>query len=353
MVDQAALTAHIKDYAEVFETTTDRVVCPITLRECEEPQLVNGHILNGALLSASRRQVIQYGKVDGFYGTRVEPELVQYLNLKERSIADLVRTSRNLVVEFGDGTTAKAFVTGGRARKAARRKFPTGWVRIGHESIQVFARVGFDDPRLTGDMTLAGSVPALPGHWVAAMLKASFLAMFDMIGYRLIRDPLGDTLRRTLASYFRDQASREAAADYFRDFQNSVKLLGKGRTPSDLRTNYQAFEFDTLEDRMVLLHFSGASQRLMFAATCIFKVNEATVTITIPQSLGGSDVAAVWRLYLALLAGKRADQSVYRAQFKDSRWEVETKALSVHYLDGHELSDETLGNAPSRPMDDP
>jgi len=56
-------------------------------------------------------------------------------------------------------------------------------------------------------------------------LKAALLTLFDMIGYRAIANPLGDTLRRTLASFFCDKAARADAVRYFSDFENSVKLL--------------------------------------------------------------------------------------------------------------------------------
>jgi len=110
--------------------------------------------------------------------------------------------------------------------------------------------------------------------------------------------------------------------------------------PSDLRSNYQPFDFDSLENRMVLLHYLGTDQRLMFAATVIFKVNGTTITITIPQSLGGTEVATVWRLYQQLMTNERSvNQRVYRAQFKDTHWNVETKPLNVHYVNGAEVFD--------------
>lgn len=338
MIDPTALKSHIKDYAEVFGRNTDRFVCPITLRECEQSELINGHILNGALLNASRRRVIQYGVVDRFYGTRVESELVRYLNAKDRSFEDLLSANKNLHIEFHNGTTAKAFVTSGRSAVAAMNKFPIVDVEVNDKTFPIYVTVEFNDPRLCQPLQLVGRESFLPSHWVAGLLKAAHLTLFDLIGYKAIESALGDTLRSTLAKYFRENASRDDAPKYFADFHNSMKLLGKGRCPSDLRDNYKAFEFDTLENRMLLFHYVGSDQRLMFAATCIFNVNEATITVTIPATLTGTDVAVAWRLYQALMTDEHSvEQQVYRVQFTDNHWKIETKPLNVNYLKGPEL----------------
>lgn len=337
MIDPSVLKSHIDDFNEVFGRKCDRFVCPITMHECEESELINGHILNKKLNNASRRKVIQYDKVDHFYGTRVEPELVRHLNAKEMSKADIIRTFKNLQITFDDNTTAEAFVTS-NAAKAAQCKYPSIDFDVEDESICVFVKVDSDDPRLGSHAELRGLMPAFPSHWAAGMLKASLLTMFDMIGYRMILDPFGGSLRITLKNYFEENATRDDAATHFRDFDNSVKLLGKGRSPSDLRTNYMPVEFDSLEDHMVLLHYAGTDQRLMFAATCLFKVNESTVTSTIPQKRSDNDVAVAWELYQKLLANdKPFDHGIYRAQFKNNQWEVETTPIPVSYVDGPDV----------------
>jgi len=89
---------------------------------------------------------------------------------------------------------------------------------------------------------------------------------------------------------------------------------------------------------MILLHYARPDQRLMFAATCIFKINGATITTTIPQSLDNTDVVVVWRRYQSLMANERSvDQYVYRACLNNQRWQCETTPLTVQYVDGREL----------------
>ena len=205
---------------------------------------------------------------------------------------------------------------------------------VGEDRIEFSVVVNKDDSRLFHPMQLSGSMPGLPAQWTAGMLKAAFLSIFDMIGYRAIADPFGDTLRRTLAMYFRDNASRSQADKYFSDFANSTKVVGAGFTPTDLTRNYAAIPFDTLSDQIVFLHSAQPELRGMFAATCVFKVNDATFTISIPQSLGKADVAQCWRYYRAMLADEQfSNQHVYRAQFKDEQWHVKEKPVSLQYVD--------------------
>lgn len=340
MVDHDQLTRHLQDYEQVFGQRTKAFVCPLTLKPCEPESLINGHILNARLTNTSRRQVIQYGPIDNFYGTRVEPSLVRFFNLHKLSPADLLSANSTMEMQFGDGSSVPCFVTFGKRARAAAQQFPIVDAHAGGETVPVFVRVAHDDPRLHGPMRLVGSESFMPSHWVAALLKAGFLAMFEMIGYKAVRDPMGDTIRQTLARYYRENGSRDDATEYFKDFQNAIRVLGHGTQPSDIVKNYKAVPFDTLENRIVLLHFSGASKDLMFAATCVFRINGVTVTITMPQMLGHGDIALAWRLYQRMLyQHSDVQQRIYRGRFEGSHWAVETTPMNTTYVD-HVASDE-------------
>ena len=89
-VSKEKLLAHLDDYFRVTDRKTDQFVCPITLRECNEHELIEGHILNEALKKASRRRIIQFGEIDHFYGTRFESGLVRFLNLGHESELNLL-----------------------------------------------------------------------------------------------------------------------------------------------------------------------------------------------------------------------------------------------------------------------
>lgn len=337
------MISHLEDYGEVFGSRTQQFVCPITLRELDPEQLIEGHILNDAFKKASRRTVVQAADVDRFYGTRVEGGLVRHLNSKDLTTADLVRQFTDFEVQFHDGTQANAFPAQNTSGKKANGRYPIIKLPVDKEEIAFCIRVAKDDPRLNFPIQLEGSMPIMPAQWTAGLLKAAFLTMFDMIGYRVIADPFGDTLRRTLATYFRENGSSAQAAKYFADFKNSTKIVGMGLTPTDLTQNYAALPFDTLKDRVVFLHYTRADMRVMFAATCVFKVNDATFTISIPQSLGNADVAQCWRCYQAMLSDERfSNQHVCRAVLEGHQWKVEEKPVSAHYVDLPEVMSNSL-----------
>lgn len=325
-VNPEELRRHLEDYAKITGTKTTRFVCPITLRHCEDSELIDAHILNEAIVKASRRTVIQYGDVDHFYGSRVEPTLVAYLNLKEKSDVDLLRESRELTIRFLDGSEARAFFAG----PEAAAKFPmVDLSRDGTVLTSVYVRTEKDDPRLNGtQIDLSRTHRFMPSHWVAAMLKAAHLALFDMLGYRAVYSPWGDHVRRCLARYYADKASKEDAATYFYPFRNAVKFVLKegGGTAC-------AFDFETLDGRAVLMHNTPSGT--MFAVTCVFHLNDITVTVTLPGGTLDGDVAVAVAYYEQLMADELSvRQIVRRARFRDDRWEVISEPLNIGYVDG-------------------
>src|SRR5262245_62108624 len=102
-ISKARLKHYFDDYAEVTGKRLDRFVCPITLRECELAELVEGHILNKEIKRASRKKVVQYRPVDNFYGKEVEPDLIRYLNMRQTNKVDFFTRGRDLKVTLTDG----------------------------------------------------------------------------------------------------------------------------------------------------------------------------------------------------------------------------------------------------------
>jgi hypothetical protein len=334
-VDCLKLQKHLDDYGKLHGREQRRFVCPITLEERDEADLVDGHVLNKSFIKASRRTVIQYRSIDEFYGTRVEESLVHFLNLSERSELEMFRLVRNLTAKFSDGTEAGAFVAGSESSAKADGVFPLVARRGRDGSIvgNIYVRTAKDDPRLAGPIVFEGNIQKyLPIHWTAAMLKAALLAMFDMIGYRAVLDAYGNDLRSALALYFNDKAGREDVSAYFNRFRNAAKIFGFGERPSDLRDAYRAYDFDTLNDREVLLH--KTPQATLFAATCIFKINDATIAVTIPQCTAKGDTAAAVGYYERLMDDEAAlPQTVQRARFTGDHWDLSPEPLRVHYVD--------------------
>lgn len=333
MVNQAELQQHLDDYCKVVGTASSDFVCPITLEPCTD--LIDGHILNVALRKASRRTVIQCKDVDNYYGSTVEPELVRHLNFNQLSDADIVRANRNIQVRFTDGTRAGAFAATGKKAKQAARKFESIRVPLGDEEVQVFIIADRGDPRLRDSIELEGIIQSFPAHWTAAMLKAAHLTMFEMIGYAAVLNPMGDVLRNTLSRYYKDRGTRQAAGVYFAEFENAVHLLIEAVPGRDRAKRFRACPFDSIEDRTVFLHQSGAQKKVLFAMTCIFRINQLTVAVTVPQAWPNADVDTPWDLYQALLRrDPRAMHPVTVARYEGNLWKLESENKRIGFTEG-------------------
>jgi len=333
MVDPKKIQRFIDDYNEVFQTDVDRFICPITLRECDPGELIEGHILNAALTKASRRTVVQFDKIDGFYGTRVEPAVVEFLNMKDKERHELLLQAGEWVAIFHDGSNARAFSAGSTSGKKARGKYPICTLSAGVAELPVYICVAHDDERLSRPINIRASRSFMPAHWVAAMLKTAMLAMFDMIGYRAIYSPTAEALRNTLCAYYKANGSADDAVEHFRDFHNSVKIFGTGTDPASFIENYKPISFDTLDDQIVLLHCTA--NKSAFAASCLFQVNDITVSVTIPADFSNDNAVNAWRNYALLMnADPELQQSVHRAQYDGAKWKFEERPLNVQYLSG-------------------
>jgi hypothetical protein len=333
MISQTKLQEHLDDYRKVMGSSVSDFVCPITLEPCTD--LIDGHILNVALRNASRRTVIQCKDIDNYYGRTVEPELVRHLNFNQLSDADIVRANRNMQVRFTDGSLAQAFAATGKKAEQAARKFESIRVPLGDEEVQVFIRADRDDPRLRGSIELQGTVHAFPAHWTAAMLKAALLTMFEMIGYAAVLNPMGDVLRNTLSRYYKGHGTRQAAGKYFAEFENAVHVLIEAVPGRARAERFRACPFDSIDNRTVFLHQSGAQIKVLFAMTCIFRINHFTVAVTVPQSWPNVQIDTPWHLYQALLRrDPHAIHPVSVARYDGGVWKVESEPKRIGFTEG-------------------
>src|ERR1700733_1371051 len=99
------LQPHLEDYAKVTGSRASKFVCPLTLMEVPIDELINGHILNGALDKASRRKVVQWKEPDHFYGRTVEAGMVRYLNAKNKDGFEILREMRYVELRLCNGAT--------------------------------------------------------------------------------------------------------------------------------------------------------------------------------------------------------------------------------------------------------
>lgn len=322
-ISKEQLSGHLENYFQVTGRKVDRFVCPITLRECEESELIDAHILNQAFVKASRRRIIQYGKIDHFYGSRFESGLVKFLNLGHESELDLLKEGGELRVTLSDGTTVPAFLADSESARNAAGKFPlVDLTKDGKHIATVFLKMQFAEPIHVGQVEVSASFLFAPYDWVGALLKAAHLTLFDLLGYNAVFDPYGDTVRRTLHHFYQDRSHRNNADRYFKDLRNAAKIIALPSPNKKPECAYDPFPFDTLDDREVLVHLMPGET--LFALTCIFKINEATVSVMLPQSKPGTNPSRVLEWYEQCSENPLAlPQNVHRCRFDGAKWNIE------------------------------
>jgi hypothetical protein len=317
-IDPNKLQAHIADYNRLTRRNTDRFVCPITEHHCDPSELMNGHILNESIRFASKGTVIQWKKVDNFYGTRVEASLVEFLNIAEKTAVELLSDQCRVNVEFPDGSQMPAF----RAGIAAAERYPGITLSADGDFVnQFFAKTEKDDPRLVpGRMAVTWSIPYNLPHHTAALLKSAFLTLFNMMGYKYVFSPHGRFVQTSLANYFENDASREDAAKYFSPYLNSIHTLwNDDNAPAN--TIYP----DTLKDSMVAFHFTPDDD--LFALSLIFVANGRRLTIAIPWSAKSDqrDFDRSLQLYRKrITAQPPIDHYIRWAQYTHPVWHMQT-----------------------------
>ena len=329
MISPEKIKPYLEDYEKVTGNATDKFICPITLKPCERHELIEGHILNKGFNKASRRTIVQYGKIDSFYGTRVEESFVTFVNSKDHDATQIIAASECLEVEFDDGTTAPCFSAAGVSARHAEGKFPQMFAELDGVEHSFFIKTSLDDPRIKPQMKLRGkSRQFLPAHWTASMLKAGYLTLFDMIGYDAVFNPCGDTLRRTLKSYFSEGGTREDANRHFAEFRYATKFAGTGTVADAVRGSYQPFPFDSLAYQQLLFHYTPLKN--LFAVTCVFQINDVSAIVSLPSALTDGDVATSWSYYTRLVNDERPPQQVHPAEFRDGTFRVLEKPIEVH-----------------------
>jgi hypothetical protein len=316
MASREQVKPYLEDYERVTGQRTDKFICPLTLEPCELDEITRGHIINEPIPYAHNRKVLVGKSPDSFFGTRVEESFIRFASMSGMNMLDIMDGHQTFDVRFREGgPTFKAFVVPPQMVEKTRKHLPVVPLTIEGKTVHIglknTPKDSPDVPKETsvGRAELMLSETHLPAHWVASMLKVAHLTMFDMIRYRALFDPSADMLRRTLVGYFYDRASREAAPDYFRPFENAVKVVGLNGDFS--RDSYVPIDLDTLRDRKFLSHFHAGRH---FAVTLLYKLADKTISVTVPQTTTDVDIAVASRLYDQLLSD---DPSVRPPDFKD------------------------------------
>lgn len=165
----------------------------------------------------------------------------------------------------------------------------------------------------------------------AALRKSAYLALFRLVGYRYGLDAVGSTVQLALAEFFRQHASWANAKDHFGRFHGAV-IVSLGGILDTIP--------DTLEGGMMLMHYAEgtASTGILFAVSCLFRVNACTLIVTLPaysKYVYGLDASVYYR---RLLADRAMKHSIHLTQFHGDWFEMGRTPLETQYVSSTTLA---------------
>jgi len=295
------------DYESFKGGMVKKFVCPITLLDDPDAELCDGHVLNKSIGKASSAKVIQRKDVDNYFGHSIEPELVKMLNIPISKPLEIMRKSRNLALTAPDGKKISAFFGKSKARERFQQinLFDTD----GETFASPFLKNGRLEHKYYNDLLIECDMKIKNFAVIGSIIKSGYLALFRIFGYRWIFSNAGEKVRRPLSNFFHDKANKEHSAKYFADFEGSYSII--------LNSEFNVME-DTLEGGSLLFHCTKFDHNL-FALTCLFRVNNQMISVTLPY-------CQVERLYLdtvsyyrTFLKNRSMPHNVYYGQYKNGR----------------------------------
>jgi hypothetical protein len=234
----------------------------------------------------------------------VEEPFIKFVNMGVTSAYEKVISLSEFQISFSGGRVFTGFNIKDEAVEEKRKHLPVYTILLDGMKLWIGLKgVRIDDtdlpsPESTEPGAISWSLKIMPAAWVATLLKMAHLTMFSMIRYKAVLNPSADVLRRFPSQYFYENAERGEAPDYFRQFQNSTRLVGLGKV--FVPGTYKALDLDTLRDNRFIFHQNAGR---VFAATLFYILHEKTFSVTIPQTTDLVDIGAATRLYDRLMAG--------------------------------------------------
>jgi len=310
-----------EEYFALTRITPTGFVCPITLQDIAVDRLCAGHILNNALQSASSNKVVQFAEVDNHFGATIEPDLINFLNFPTMSSEERLRQTKYLKVNL-DGETHELFHAGPEAAKKFQRVdildsdgnvideryIKSARIAPGHHrNVQAESFLTVYDFALTG-----------------ALLKSAYLAIFKMVGYQYALDAVGSKLRRVLADFYSQKGNKARAKEYFRDFEGAI-IISLGGLLDEIP--------DTLTGGNMLMHYAEGSARtgLLFAASCLFRVNSRTLVVTVPACWRPVESLDAVSYYRKLLMDRGMKHSIHLMEFRGDSFGLSATPVDVKY----------------------
>ncbi len=289
------------DYAATLRKPVRRFVCPITLRDDPGALLCDGHILNKSIKTAARKTIVQREDVDNYFGKTIEPELVAYLNIPIATPKELIARGRDLTVSMSNGEKVPAFF----ANKNSRPKLPRISLlgKDGETIVSPYLRTDYIEPKLHKDIQVEWLMAFTDSALLGSMLKSAYLAAFHILGYLYVHMDAGDHLRKALAGFFNDKATKEQAVNYFGNFKGAVSFF-QTDVPEDHK--------NCINDGLLWFHSrtDGPVDHRLFAITCLFRINGRMITVMIPYCTYPEDFKESIAYYQAALADRTVQQVV-------------------------------------------
>lgn len=158
---------------------------------------------------------------------------------------------------------------------------------------------------------------------MGVLIKGAYLTIFKLVGYRYALDAVGNIVRRSLAGFFNDRATKNNARDYFARFQGAVITSLKG---------FLNESPDTLSGGTLLFHYDdGSRQDSLFALSTLFHINQATLIVTLPAVMDVDYSIEALAKYERLLQDRSTRNDIHYGTFTEEKFEVSPQPLKIEY----------------------
>jgi len=286
--------------------------CPILMEHGVGGRgLMEGHILPDSIKTAARATVVQRADVDNFFGQTIEPDLITFINSPLYEISEFLKRARDLMVTGASGLPAPAFVA---SPKSSPKLPKIGLVdKTGEVVASPHVRTTLDElGGYSGSLLVEGTISVSHPAILGSMLKAAHLTLWEIFGYAWVLSPAGRRTGEALSSFWRDRADKSNCDKYFMPFNGCFNLIYGNNLP-----------WDTLSNRLLLIHLDLPSEQevhpselpqllaRVFAASCVFKMNNATFLVTVPFCMQDDSFDRSLPKYREFLQDRHMAQKVY------------------------------------------
>lgn len=310
------------DYERVTGKKPNGFYCPLTGRTHAESAVMRGHIINDAIKLAPRRTVPVSRAVDHYFGSKLEPELIRYINMRVWGKREFLKHSKGLAVIGGDGRRWRIFPYS----KNSRPPFPILEVPIddGEPPVVFFVRMPVSEIPTLGpidDLEVTGTFEVHNLAVIGALCKAAHLSLFSTIGYyRIFHDLGGIELSRVLSRHFQEnEGKRSPDFSIFEPYRNCVKIAIRPGTRVK----------NSIEDDQFVIHSHRQVEYSWFAITVLLPMNRFVFSITVPTCDRLEYTLKKRFLYQRMMQGDHSFVQSNQMRHEGDRWVYATSPVRM------------------------